>query len=215
MNRKPLYQHHKSGDPVMLDDDILVAKARTKDQDAWENLWARYRRLLFRIALSILCCRSDAEDVLQEAFFNAFRYLHSFKGGSFKGWLCTIVRNESYALYKRNDGLAEVSYDELRPASRRSEQGKTLDELPAEEFIPDLRRLEQEKVVDRLTVEKIMQELKPRHQKVIGLWAIDKCTVAEIATQLQLTRHQVRSSIAAFRMALPGGAPAKAKKQSA
>jgi RNA polymerase sigma-70 factor, ECF subfamily len=215
MNRKSPYQHLRNGGTAMPDEDILVAKARTNDQDAWEQLSARYRRLLLRIALSILCCRADAEDAVQATFLNAFQYLHTFKGGSFKSWLYKIVRNESYALHNQSYGFAEVPYNELRPTSRRSEQGKTLDELPAEEFIPDLRRLEQEKVLDRLTVEKILPELKPRHRKVIELWAIDRCTVAEIAKQLQLTRHQVRSSIAAFRTALHGGAPAKAKNQSA
>src|SRR6476619_85950 len=104
MNRKSPYQHLRNGGTAMPDDNILVAKARTNDQASWEQLSAKYRRLLFRIALSILCCRADAEDAVQVTFLNAFQYLHTFKGGSLKSWLCKIVRNESYALHKHSDG---------------------------------------------------------------------------------------------------------------
>lgn len=215
MNRRPPHQHLRVGGTAMPDDeDILVSKARINDRDAWERLWAKYRRLLFSIALGILYSRADAEEVLQETFLNAFRFLPTFKGGSFKSWLRTIVRNAALRRLRRKERLAEVPLEELRPNSRRFEQGKSLEDLPAEEFIPD--PYHPEISLDRLAVSEFLPKLKPRHRKIIELLIEYRCTVGDLAEHLHMTKDTVRASITAFRKAYREDVPpAKAKKQSA
>jgi RNA polymerase sigma factor (sigma-70 family) len=44
----------------------------------------------------------DAEDVVQEAFLCAFRYLDKFRGEKFRSWLLTIVRNSFLDWVKDN-----------------------------------------------------------------------------------------------------------------
>ena len=36
---------------------------------------------------------ADAEDVVQEAYLRAYRFFDTFRGGNFRVWLLTIVRN--------------------------------------------------------------------------------------------------------------------------
>jgi RNA polymerase sigma-70 factor (ECF subfamily) len=45
---------------------------------------------------------SDAQDVVQEAYLRAFKFLSGFRGGDSRSWLLRIVRNAFYDWLKRN-----------------------------------------------------------------------------------------------------------------
>src|SRR5271155_2430010 len=57
----------------------------------------------------------DAQDVVQESCMNALRAFDSFRGGDFKAWFLTIVRNTSFTWLRRTRGAhgqaAEQSLD--------------------------------------------------------------------------------------------------------
>ncbi|MFL6305733.1 MAG: sigma-70 family RNA polymerase sigma factor [Candidatus Sulfotelmatobacter sp.] len=55
--------------------------------------------------------RADAEDVVQEACLRAHRNLHTYNGGSAKGWLLAIVRNTAYTWLEKNRQIT-VSIDD-------------------------------------------------------------------------------------------------------
>src|SRR5260370_8197820 len=44
----------------------------------------------------------DAQDVVQEAYLRAFKFLAGFRGGDTRSWLLPIVRNSFYDWLKRN-----------------------------------------------------------------------------------------------------------------
>src|SRR5688500_14077928 len=84
-----------SGD-VAGDDPQLVARIAGGDQTAFESLMRKYNGKLFRVARAILKDDSDAEDVLQEAYIDAYRHIQDFRGGSQVGtWLTRIVINQA------------------------------------------------------------------------------------------------------------------------
>ena len=63
-------------------------------------------------------CRADALDVLQEVFFNIYRYPHRFnceRDDAFRVWTATIVRNTvlKYLRSLSRSGRGEVALDEL------------------------------------------------------------------------------------------------------
>jgi RNA polymerase sigma-70 factor (ECF subfamily) len=89
----------------------------------------------------------DAEDVVQEAYLRAFRFLDGFHGGNARTWLLTIVRNTFYSSLENNRSYqAAAAFDEevhsdifeiqdpetllLRKADAQSLQ-RALEELPA------------------------------------------------------------------------------------
>jgi RNA polymerase sigma-70 factor, ECF subfamily len=47
----------------------------------------------FRLARWLTSNNADAEDVVQDAYLRAFRYMDTFRGDNFRVWLLTIVRN--------------------------------------------------------------------------------------------------------------------------
>lgn len=75
-------------------DPRTLAAARDGDLRAFEDLVRLYQADAFRFARYLTRDRSLAEDVTQEAFIRAFRFLHSYRGDSrFSSWLFRIVRN--------------------------------------------------------------------------------------------------------------------------
>ncbi len=75
-------------------DPRTLARAREGDLTAFEELVRMYQADLWRFAYHLTRDRALAEDVTQEAFLRAFRFLRSFRGDSkFASWLFRIARN--------------------------------------------------------------------------------------------------------------------------
>ena len=77
-------------DPIMLNasptsasnasDAELALRIAAHEQGAFELLMRRHNQRLFRTARSILRDDSEAEDVLQEAYLQAYRAIGQFRG---------------------------------------------------------------------------------------------------------------------------------------
>jgi RNA polymerase sigma-70 factor (ECF subfamily) len=80
----------------------VVNKAVHGDADAQAWLYHRYSRAMFNICIRMTGTRSDAEDLLQEAFIIAFKNLVQLKQPeNFGGWLRRIVINECIRFSKQ------------------------------------------------------------------------------------------------------------------
>ena len=86
---------------------LLIERARGGDTRAFEDLARREERALYRHALRIVGTTSDAEDIVQDALFSAWRSIASFQGLSFRAWLFRIATNRAL--------------DQLRSRKRRPE----------------------------------------------------------------------------------------------
>ena len=76
----------------MTSDEDLVSQTLGGDDSAFGVLVLRYRERLLRFLLSRSATRDDAEDALQDAFVNAYRYLHSFDPRwRFSTWMYRIA----------------------------------------------------------------------------------------------------------------------------
>lgn len=91
-------------------DPRTLTRALEGDLGAFEDLVRLYQADVYRFACYVTRDRGLAEDVTQEAFLRAFRFLGSFRGDSrFSSWLLRIVRNCGMdALRKRRRGLEEI-----------------------------------------------------------------------------------------------------------
>lgn len=74
-------------------DEQLIAWVQAKDSAGLELLYNRYARLVFGIAFRILNDKSEAEEVVQEAFLSLYQKASLFdpEKGSGKGWLVQIA----------------------------------------------------------------------------------------------------------------------------
>ncbi len=78
-----------------LSDDELLTLAQGGEEGAFAELMSRTSSSSFKLALSILKDRQDAEDEVQNSYWNAWRYLGRFQRDSkFSTWISRIVINQ-------------------------------------------------------------------------------------------------------------------------
>src|SRR4051812_28480139 len=78
----------------MLYRDELVERCKTGDTLGYKALYQRYSKAMFNTCLRMLNNETEAEDVLQESFIDAFKNLGAFEyRTTFGGWLKTICIN--------------------------------------------------------------------------------------------------------------------------
>jgi RNA polymerase sigma-70 factor (ECF subfamily) len=85
-----------------LDDAELVHRVARNDHEAFEVLMRRHNGRLFRVARAILRDAVEAEDTLQEAYFEAYRHSGEFRGeAQVPTWLTRIVINQALMRLRR------------------------------------------------------------------------------------------------------------------
>ncbi len=78
----------------MDENDNFLARARTGDIAAFEELVRTYQPYAYRLAVRILCAESEAEDAVQDAFVRIWRNIESYDPSVlFTTWMYRIVTN--------------------------------------------------------------------------------------------------------------------------
>jgi RNA polymerase sigma factor (sigma-70 family) len=127
----------------------------------------------------------DAQDVVQEAFMRAFRFLSGFRGGNVRAWVLRIVRNTSYTWMHQN-----------RPQHPTSE-------FDEEFYGPDPRAPTPEEVLsrndDRSLVQRALRELPPSHREVLILRELEGMSYKEISEIMDMPEGTVMSRLSRAR----------------
>jgi RNA polymerase sigma-70 factor, ECF subfamily len=83
-------------------DSEIVRQVLDGNTALFELLMRRYNERIYRAARSIVRDEQEAEDVMQQAYVNAFAHLHQFNGtAQFSTWLTRIAINEALARVRR------------------------------------------------------------------------------------------------------------------
>ena len=144
-----------------LDDDVdlardraLVTRAQGGDRGAFDDLYLRYFRRLYRFCLRRLHDSHEAEDVAQEAFARAWRALPTFGGDRrFYPWLSVIASHLCTDVLRRRSRSTPVA--EFHQSNMASlEDGGEEIMLAA---------------VDSDLVAKAFTKLSDRHQRILHL----------------------------------------------
>lgn len=126
--------------------DTLLARARRGEAAAFEQLYRRFERPVFTLALRLTGNREEAQDVLQDAMLKLFNKLHEFRGECpFWGWLKRIAVNEALMRLRRRDRLR---YEDEPPEPELAEHEQRLPPAAADaalltrtlERLPDATR---------------------------------------------------------------------------
>ena len=116
-------------------DAELVARYRDGDQRAAAILVERHAASLARYLYGSGARTEDLEDLVQEAFFRAFRKLGTWRGeASFRSWLYRIGSNLRKDQFRREGGRVMVELDNAGLAARENperdaDQGEMLERL--------------------------------------------------------------------------------------
>src|SRR6188768_4532466 len=83
-------------------DAEVIAQVLQGNTAMFELLMRRYNERVYRTARAIVRDEQEAEDVMQQAYVNAFTHLRQFKGSAlFSTWLTRIAVNEALARVRR------------------------------------------------------------------------------------------------------------------
>ena len=92
----PQINHIIKESETLLDEKVLVERAKNGDKAAFAQLVNTYSDRIYNLALRILRKKEDAEDVLQETFLTVLEKLNTFDGrSSFFTWIYRIATNAS------------------------------------------------------------------------------------------------------------------------
>jgi RNA polymerase sigma factor (sigma-70 family) len=162
-------------EPILQDE--LVERCKLGDSRAYEAIYQKYAKAMYNTSLRIVNHTGDAEDVMQEAFTDAFRSLEDFHYKStFGAWLKRIVINKSInQLRKRKMDLIDIE--------------KTNIGNVAEEDGPDEQEL-QLKVED---IKKAVALLPNGYRTVLTLYLFEGYDQEEIAEILGVSHATVRT----------------------
>ncbi|CAM4186864.1 RNA polymerase sigma-70 factor, ECF subfamily [Pedobacter westerhofensis] len=131
----------KTLEAVYIDKNIdLVNGCRNGNRKAQFELYKLYEKAMYSAALRIVNHEAEAEDVLQEAFLDAFTRIGDFRGDTTFGlWLKQIIINKSInCLRKRRAEF--VSIDGMEIAEQKTDDHQEL-EWKVEEVKAAVRRL--------------------------------------------------------------------------
>jgi RNA polymerase sigma-70 factor (ECF subfamily) len=92
-------------------DEEVVRQVLDGHLAAFELIMRRYNQRLFRIVRGMVGDDDEAEDVLQEAYFNAFKHLQQFAGqAKFSTWLTKIAIYEALGRQRRRKRVQVVDW---------------------------------------------------------------------------------------------------------
>ena len=182
-------------------DRVLVERAQKGDGAAFAQLVERHQRQMYRLALRMTGSEADAQEVLQEAFLNAYQKLPLFRGeAQFSSWLYRIAANSALMRLRRKRRAPDSLPDEpLELAGPRFSAEGYLE--PA----PDWTQRADEKMASQQlgsAIEKAVQELPDDYRTVFMLKDVDGLSNEDIATALDLTVPAVKSRLHRARLAL-------------
>lgn len=107
----------------MTDDvDVLMARVRGRDADAFESLYDLHHRLVYGVALRMLGEGSAAEDVTQTVFLKVWNSPDLYRGGNFAAWIVRVTRNRSLDVLRGRATRNEIELPEALPESEAMEE---------------------------------------------------------------------------------------------
>jgi RNA polymerase sigma-70 factor (ECF subfamily) len=106
------------GAVAAVTDEVLVERARAKDEAAFEELVGRYDDKLYRLAMRFVRNETDAQEILQDAFLSAWRNLPAFEGrAQFGSWMYRVTVNAALMLLRSRNRHPEVTVDDIEPTA--------------------------------------------------------------------------------------------------
>ncbi len=124
----------------------LIESCKKGDNIAQYTLYNKYTRAMYNLAYRMMNNREDAEDLLQEAFTEAFRKLKSYRYEStFGAWLKTIVIHRCINQLRRkkkelftNEFVDTIETDHIDDQDIKSDIKKVFESI---EKLPDGYRI--------------------------------------------------------------------------
>jgi RNA polymerase sigma-70 factor (ECF subfamily) len=172
--------------------DVDVVDQVLRGQTAmFELLMRRYNERVYRAARSIVRNDQEAEDVMQQAYVNAFTHLRQFNGSArFSTWLTRIAINEALARVRRQGRYQ--TFDEELSIVEPFMPSNPSDNPERQAFASELRGL----------LEWAIDALPNGMREVFVLREVEGLSTSEVAECLGVSEDVVKTRLSRGRAAL-------------
>jgi RNA polymerase sigma-70 factor, ECF subfamily len=182
-NGKPASSRLSPAQLIKESDIDLMARLRDGQHEALSPLFDRYHRLVLSIAAKIVRDRTEAEDLMQDVFFEVYQFVDRFDPdrGSPKTWIMQLAYSRSL---KRRRYLAvrgafeETQIRAVDPSEPSYAPYTQCDEYSTEEMLS--------------AVQQGLAELTPRQREVVQLACFEGFLFSEIAKRIEEPLGNVR-----------------------
>lgn len=176
---------------LAADDAMLLERIAQREHGAFESLMRLHNGRLFRVARAIVKNDAEAEDVLQEAYLDAYRHLAEFRGNSRLGtWLVRIVVNRALMHRRKHRRDRTVISISTRGGGSESEAGMDLPDQVSESPNAATLRAELRRILERR-----IDELPVAFRTVFVLREVEDLSVEETAGCLGIPPATVRTRL--------------------
>ena len=168
-------------------EDEFVRLLQSGSSSAFERLHRLYSRRLFQQIIAVTRNEEDAEDALQDTFFQAFRAVRSFEGRSrIATWLTRIAINAALMKVRKRRSRSEV------PLEWPSESEEDLSILDPRDPSPNPEQIHEERQ-RRNQLADAIERLEPTLRSAVDLWVSRDCSIAEVANALDVSPSAIKS----------------------
>jgi RNA polymerase sigma-70 factor, ECF subfamily len=176
---------------AQLSDEEIIVRVRQGETSLYEVLMRRHNQRLYRTVRAILGS-DDAEDVIQEAYLQAYRRLNQFRGDSaFLTWLTRIAIRRALA-HKRRLQKKQEQIQTEQVMARQADGNVAGPDRQA--FNLELRQI-LESAIDRMPT---------RYRSVLMLRDVEGLSTAETAECLRMTPEAAKIALHRARRRLRG-----------
>lgn len=171
-----------------LADEEVVARVLAGDGALFEVLMRRYNQRLYRVARSILRDEAEAEDVMQQAYVQAWAHLGQFGGRArFSTWLTKIAAHEALGRVRRR--ARREPPPDRRP---REIEEDPMSDVKASDPDPEQKALHGEL---RRLLESAIEALPTGYRAVVVLRDVEGLSTDETAECLGLREDAVKTRL--------------------
>jgi RNA polymerase sigma-70 factor, ECF subfamily len=172
-------------------DDAVIDQILSGRTAGFEILMRRYNERICRAARAIVRNDHEAEDVMQQAYVNAFTHLRQFNGSAqFSTWLTRIAINEALSRVRRLGRYQAL--DDQFPETERFMVANPSQNPERQAFTRELREL----------LEDAIDTLPDGMREVFVLRDVEGLSTAEAATCLDVSEDVVKTRLSRGRAAL-------------
>ena len=173
-------------------DEEIVRRVVAGDSALFEVLMRRHNQRLYRVARAILRNDAEAEDVMHQAYVNAYVHLDQFADRArFSTWLTRIATYEALARLRRRGRFTEI--EGMSESARDGEVLATQGTNPEREaYLGELRT----------TLEGSVDALPEAYRSVFVLRDVEGLSTAETAESLELSEDVVKTRLVRARAQL-------------
>jgi RNA polymerase sigma-70 factor, ECF subfamily len=175
-----------AGPAAELSDEAIVDRIRGGDAALYEILIRRHNQRLYRTIRAILRDDRDVEDVMQQAYVDAYLHLDQFKGeAQFATWLTRIAVNRAIRAGRGTERrLSLVTSD--------NDHDLAIERAPAADLGPEHTMYGHEL---HAVLESLIDELPDQFRVVFVLREVEGLSTAETAASLSINEDTVKTRL--------------------